>query len=97
MIYVPIRAICSHALRLLRVGGSASVDAKIYTTRHGYALDTFQVMDIGSVPHPRDMIAQIESELADWLANQVRCRSLSGAGIATRQALSIAPECTSSR
>ncbi|TMG95191.1 MAG: [protein-PII] uridylyltransferase [Betaproteobacteria bacterium] len=51
--------------------GFSIVDAKIYTTRHGYALDTFQVMDIGSVPHPRDMIAQIESELADWLANQV--------------------------
>ena len=51
--------------------GFSIVDAKIYTTRHGYALDTFQVMDIGSVPHPRDMIAQIESELADWLVKQV--------------------------
>src|SRR5260370_30822381 len=28
-------------------------------------------MEIGSVRHPRDMIAQVESELADWLANQV--------------------------
>src|SRR5258706_4512407 len=28
-------------------------------------------MDIGSMPHPRDMIAQIESELANWLANRV--------------------------
>ena len=47
------------------------VDAKIYTTGHGYALDTFQVMDVGSIAHPRDMIAQIEHELAAWLANQV--------------------------
>jgi [protein-PII] uridylyltransferase len=47
------------------------VDAKIYTTAHGYALDTFQVMDVGSIAHPRDMIAQIEHELAAWLANQV--------------------------
>src|SRR3989440_3440 len=51
--------------------GFSILDAKIYTTRHQYALDTFQVMDVGSVPHPRDMIAQIESELAEWLANQV--------------------------
>src|SRR5439155_20142634 len=51
--------------------GFSILDAKIYKTRHQYALDTFQVMDIGSVPHPRDMIAKIESELADWLANQV--------------------------
>jgi [protein-PII] uridylyltransferase len=45
-------------------------DAKIYTTRSGYALDTFQVMDTGSGTHYRDMIALIESELADWLARQ---------------------------
>jgi [protein-PII] uridylyltransferase len=45
-------------------------DAKIYTTRSGYALDTFQVMDTGSGAHYRDMIALIESELADWLARQ---------------------------
>ena len=51
--------------------GFSILDAKIYTTRHQYALDTFQVMDIGSVPHPRDMIAKIESELAEWLANRV--------------------------
>jgi [protein-PII] uridylyltransferase len=51
--------------------GFSIVDAKIYTTGHGYALDTFQVMDVGSIAHPRDMIAQIEHELAAWLANQV--------------------------
>ena len=51
--------------------GFSIVDAKIYTTRHGYALDTFQVMDVGSVAHSQDMIAQIEEVLAAWLANQV--------------------------
>jgi [protein-PII] uridylyltransferase len=51
--------------------GFSIVDAKIYTTRHGYALDTFQVMDVGNVAHPRDMISQIEDELANRLANQV--------------------------
>ena len=72
MIYVPdqrdlFARICGYFGSI----GFSIVDAKIYTTRHGYALDTFQVMDIGSVPHPRDMIAKIESELAEWLANRV--------------------------
>jgi len=35
-------------LRLLRIGRLQHLDAKIYTTRHGYALDTFQVMDIAA-------------------------------------------------
>jgi [protein-PII] uridylyltransferase len=51
--------------------GFSIVDAKVYTTRHGYALDTFQILDTGSVVHPRDMIAQIEKDLAEWLARQV--------------------------
>jgi [protein-PII] uridylyltransferase len=51
--------------------GFSIVDAKIYTTRHGYALDTFQLMDVGNVPHPRGMISRIEDELTSWLANQV--------------------------
>jgi [protein-PII] uridylyltransferase len=72
MIYVPDqRDLFARICGYLGSVGFSIVDAKIYTTRHGYALDTFQVMDIGSVPHPRDMIAQIESELAAWLANQV--------------------------
>ena len=50
--------------------GFSILDAKIYTTRHGYALDTFQVMDVGNIPHPRDMISKIEEELAGSLANQ---------------------------
>jgi [protein-PII] uridylyltransferase len=51
--------------------GLSIVDAKIYTTRHGFALDTFQVMDVGNIPHPRDMISRIEDELAAWLAEQL--------------------------
>jgi [protein-PII] uridylyltransferase len=45
-------------------------DAKIYTTRNGYALDTFQVMDTGGGGQDREMIALIENELTDWLARQ---------------------------
>jgi len=72
MIYVPdqrqlFARICGYFGSI----GFSIVDAKIYTTRHGYALDTFQVLDTGSVAHPRDMIAQIENDLADWLAKQV--------------------------
>jgi [protein-PII] uridylyltransferase len=44
------------------------VEAKIYTTRHGYALDTFQVMDPArSSVHYRDLISYIEHELTAHL------------------------------
>ncbi len=47
------------------------LEAKIHTTRHGYALDTFQVMDpAGGVEHYRDMMSFIEYELAERLARQ---------------------------
>ena len=40
------------------------VEAKIHTTRHGYALDTFLIMGRGKAAHYRDMISLIETELA---------------------------------
>jgi [protein-PII] uridylyltransferase len=44
------------------------VEARIYTTRHGYALDTFQVMDPGETrSHYRDLMSYIEHELAERL------------------------------
>ena len=44
------------------------VEAKIYTTRHGYALDSFQVMDpAGATSHYRDLISYIEHELETQL------------------------------
>lgn len=46
------------------------VDARIHTTKHGYALDTFQVMGTGPTPHYREMISLIEHELADVLARE---------------------------
>jgi [protein-PII] uridylyltransferase len=39
------------------------VEAKIHTTRHGYALDTFLIMGRGKAAHYRDMISLIETEL----------------------------------
>jgi [protein-PII] uridylyltransferase len=44
------------------------VEARIYTTRHGYALDTFQVMDPGETrSHYRDLMSYIEHELSEQL------------------------------
>ena len=44
------------------------VEAKIYTTRHGYALDSFQVMDPArATSHYRDLISYIEHELESQL------------------------------
>jgi len=44
------------------------VDAKIHTTRHGYALDTFLVLGAGKSHHYREMISLIEEELSERLA-----------------------------
>ena len=45
------------------------VEAKIYTTPYGYALDTFLVLDIGdTAKHFRDLLAFIEYELTQRLA-----------------------------
>ena len=47
------------------------VEAKIYTTRHGYALDSFQILDPNNKsPQYRDLIGYIEYELAQRIANQ---------------------------
>jgi [protein-PII] uridylyltransferase len=46
-------------------------EAKIYTTRHGYALDSFQVHDPSiKRPHYRDLISYIEYELGERLLHQ---------------------------
>ena len=70
LIYAPDRGtlfarICSFFERI----GFSIVEAKIYTTLHGYALDTFQVMDpVKATTHYRDVIAYIEHELSIHLA-----------------------------
>jgi [protein-PII] uridylyltransferase len=45
-------------------------DARIHTTRHGYALDTFLLLGPGNNPHYRDMINLIEADLAERLQRQ---------------------------
>jgi [protein-PII] uridylyltransferase len=49
--------------------GYSIADARIHTTRHGYALDTFQTMGSGKSPY-RDMIRLIEHDLAERLETQ---------------------------
>ncbi len=43
------------------------LDAKIHTTRHGYALDTFLVTEAAFSNSYRDIINLIEHDLAEWL------------------------------
>jgi [protein-PII] uridylyltransferase len=50
--------------------GYSIADAKIHTTRHGYALDTFLVLGSGASPHYREMISLIEHDLAERLVRQ---------------------------
>jgi [protein-PII] uridylyltransferase len=50
--------------------GYSIADAKIHTTRHGYALDTFLVLGTGPTPHYREMISLIEHDLAERLVRQ---------------------------
>src|SRR6266404_3503120 len=47
------------------------LDAKIHTTRGGYALDTFLVSERGHGTHFRSLLDRIESELTGWMAGQV--------------------------
>ena len=71
MIYTPDREvlfarICGYFER----AGFNIVEAKIHTTRNGYALDIFTVMGKGAGEHYRDMMALIESELGTELQSQ---------------------------
>ncbi|HEY6897219.1 MAG TPA: [protein-PII] uridylyltransferase [Rhodocyclaceae bacterium] len=50
--------------------GYTIVDAKIHTTRHGYALDSFVLLDSYQQLPYRDMIALVEHELVEQLSKQ---------------------------
>ena len=58
--------ICGFFARL----GYSIVDAKIHTTRHGYALDSFALLDTGNQLPYRDMISLIDHDLAEHLKKQ---------------------------
>ena len=46
------------------------LDAKVHTSRSGYALDTFQIVSPHEDLHSRDLIALVETQLAQALAAQ---------------------------
>jgi [protein-PII] uridylyltransferase len=50
--------------------GYSIVDAKIHTTAHGYALDSFVVLDVTQRDSDREMVAYIEHELTERLTRQ---------------------------
>jgi [protein-PII] uridylyltransferase len=71
MIYTPDRdALFARICGYFDRSGFNIVDAKIHTTRNGYALDTFMVMGKGPGAHYRDLMALIESELTGELQSQ---------------------------
>jgi [protein-PII] uridylyltransferase len=71
MVYVPdqpllFARLCGFFARL----GYSIVDAKIHTTRHGYALDSFVVFAFDATQAYRDMIALIEHGIVEQLTQQ---------------------------
>jgi [protein-PII] uridylyltransferase len=71
MIYTPDReALFARICGYFERAGFNIVEAKIHTTRHGYALDTFLVMGQGPGTHYRDLLALIESQLQEELQSQ---------------------------
>ncbi|MBK7645903.1 MAG: [protein-PII] uridylyltransferase [Betaproteobacteria bacterium] len=51
--------------------GYSIVDAKIHTTAHGYALDSFVVLDVEDRDNNREMVPYIEHELEQRLLHQM--------------------------
>ena len=58
--------------------GYSIVDAKIHTTAHGYALDSFVVLDVEGHDRNREMVPYIEHELEDRLIRQTPPEAPSG-------------------
>ena len=68
MVYAPDRdGLFAHICGYFDRAGYDIAEAKIHTTRHRYALDTFLVLGHGPGVHYRDMIRILEKELGDEL------------------------------
>ncbi len=67
-------------------------EAKVHTTRHGFALDTFQIQDTsGRQGEYRDLISYIEYELTERLLNKHRCPADAAADSAASCGISRSP------
>jgi len=60
------------------------VEAKVHTTRHGYALDTFLVLGGGDGTQYRDMMSMIEKDLAEDLDSQAPIAPSAGGRLSRR-------------
>jgi [protein-PII] uridylyltransferase len=70
MLYTPDReALFARICGYFERAGFNIAEAKVHTTRNGYALDTFIVMGQGRDAHYQDRIAMIEAELPAELAS----------------------------
>ena len=79
MVYVPdqphlFARLCGFFSRL----GYSIVEAKINTTHHGYALDSFMLLDPDGALAYRDMISLIEHDLSEKLASGTVSEQVSG-------------------
>lgn len=69
MVYTPDTEDCfAHICAFLHEVDCNILDAKIYTTGNGYALDTFQVMHTDDSVHAREIMGMIEQSLPRYLA-----------------------------
>ncbi len=85
MIYMPDReALFARICGYFERAGFNIVEAKIHTTRHRYALDTFLVMGYGRGVHYRDLISLIEQGLAEELESRAPLGAPRGGRISRR-------------
>jgi len=71
LVYLPDRkALFARLCGYFGRAGLSIVDAKVHTTAHGYALDTFAVQDTGGASaNSRETIAHIEHDLCELLVS----------------------------
>jgi len=85
MIYTPDReALFARICGYFERAGFNIAEAKIHTTRHRYALDTFLVMGQGRGVHYRDLISLIEKDLAEELESRAPLQAPRGGRISRR-------------
>jgi [protein-PII] uridylyltransferase len=85
MIYTPDReALFARICGYFERAGFNIAEAKVHTTRNGYALDTFVLMGEGRNAHYQDRISMIEAELAEELQSDAPLRPPRGGRLSRR-------------
>mgnify|MGYP001400365636 CR=1 FL=1 len=79
MVYVPDQEyLFARIVGFFGRAGYNIVDAKVHTTKHGYALDSFMLLDMTERDSDRDMIPYLEHELAEVLMRRAAPEGPSG-------------------